>query len=303
MAQNDWSWVDSIIRTVLAEHDGVAKMSMFVAAGLKNKQVAAALGRGVLDRPRDAWYVDPDLPWQGKHAVRTGGVLTCVSATESFGLPVPPGSHLKLHVLVPENSARVRDHRNKHHYVVPGEDRDVKTHWVRNGRRYRGWRTPLVDTLISLEHCVDEAWWIAALDAARRCPRDGSPLLSDDGWADLCARVPRRLRRALRLVDPRCESPIETVLRLGLIRRGIGPFLLQYSPDERRRVDFLLGARLIVEADGVAYHDPEADAIRDAAFRSLGYIVLRFSYERIVFDLEAVLDEIAEALATLEGAF
>jgi very-short-patch-repair endonuclease len=203
-------------------------------------------------------------------------------------------------VLVPLNSARIRHHKDKHHYVVPGEDRDVEVHWSKVGRTYRGWRTPLIDTLLLLADCVPLDWWIAAIDAAVHQPRDGGDrLLSEEGYDDFAGRVPRRLQRALRLVDGRADSPLETLLRLGLIRRGIGPFVPQFSPDGRREVDLLVGRWLIVEADGEAFHEPEKDRIRDAFFRRLGYVVLRFSYDRIVHDLDRVLDEIEEALASL----
>jgi very-short-patch-repair endonuclease len=64
-------------------------------------------------------------------------------------------------------------------------------------------------------------------------------------------------------------------------------------------VDFLVGSRLIVEADGEAFHDPIKDAVRDRVLTALGYRVLRFSYDRIVHDLDAVLDEIEAALSVL----
>ena len=301
--QNDWRAVDAQVMQVLDAHDGVAKMAMFTAAGLTNLQVASALARGVVDRPRNGWYCRPDIPWEGKHAIRVGGVLSCVSATDSFGLPTPPGSYQRLHVLIPLNSARVRHHRSKHLYVVPGQDREVTVHWSTVGRSYRGWRTPLIDTLLLLGDCVSVEWWIAALDAATHRPREGEPLLSPEEFTDFVSRVPKRLRGALELVDARAESPLETLIRLGLVRRSILDFTPQFSPDGWRAVDLLVGRRLIVEADGDAFHDPEKDAIRDAAFRALGYTVLRFRYDRIVNDIEAVLDEIEAALRLLEPSF
>lgn len=302
MLQEDWRAAEALARDVLARNDGVAKMSTFRDAGLSNRQVAALHAQGLFDRPRNGWYVDPALSWQAKHAVRVGGILSCVSATDSFGLPTPPGSHRRLHVLVPLNSARVRHNRDKRHYVVPGEDHEVEVHWSTVGRAYRGWRTPLVDTLLLLVDCVPLEWWIAALDAALHRPRDGDPLLSAEDYAALADRVPRRLRKALRLIDPSAGSPLETLLRLGLVRRGIGPLTPQFSPDGRRFVDFLVGERLIVEADGAGFHDPDTDAERDRCFRGLNYTILRFSYDRIVHDLEAVLDEIEAALLSLAAS-
>lgn len=301
--ENDWTKVDAIVARVLDAHDGVAKMAMFKAADLTNLQVASALGRAVVERPRNGWYCRPDIPWEGKHAIRVGGVLSCVSAADSFGLPTPPRSYQRLHVLVPLNSARIRHHRSKHLYVVPGQDGEVTTHWSTAGRSYQGWRTPLIDTLLLLGDCVPVEWWIAALDAALHRPRDGEPLLTEAEYANFISRVPKRLRAALELVDARAESPLETLVRLGLVRRGIRNITPQFSPDGWQAVDLLVGKRLIVEADGAAFHDPEKDAIRDAAFRSLGYVVLRFGYDRIVNDIEGVIDEIEAALREIEPSF
>lgn len=296
----DWSAADATARAVLAANDGVAKMKTFLAAGLTNRQVGGIHARGVIERPRDAWYVDPGLSWQAKCAIRVGGVLGCVSSVESFGLPTPPWKGRDIHVVVPTNSARLRHHRDKHHYVVPGEDVEVTIHWAKQGRTYVGWRAPLVDALLSLADCVPLEWWIAALDAALHRPRlGGEPIMSPAQYEELVARLPRRLRRHLRLIDPRMESPLETLLRLAMLFHGIVGVVPQFSPDGVREVDFLVHGRVIVEADGVAFHDPVKDAQRDAYLRSLGYVVLRFSYEQITRDIEGVLSDIEAALAAL----
>lgn len=296
---DDWTAVDGLVTHVLRRFDGVAPLRAFAAAGLEPGQVASAYRRGVLERPRKGWYVDPELPWQAKCAIRAGGLLSCVSAADSFGLPVPTDVRRFVHVLLPGNAPRVRHHRDRRHYVVPGEDREVVRHWSVADGTPAGWRTGLVDTLLQLADCVPIEWWIAALDAALHRPRDGEPLLSPEDWDTLRDRVPERLRPALTLVDPSAESVLETLLRLGMGRRGITPVIAQFSPHPAHRVDFLIGSRLIVEADGAAFHDPEKDAIRDAVLRGLGYRVLRFDYRRITTDLDAVLDEIEAALSVV----
>lgn len=297
MENSDWTRVDALAREVLRRSGGVTKRSSLIDAGVTGKQAGALLGRGILERPRSGWYVDPTLPWQAKHAVRVGGVLDCVSAVDSFGLPVPSRARRRLHVRVPANSARRRHHRDKRHYVVPGEDREVEVHWAADPGAPAGWRVPLVDALLQLADCVPVDWWIAALDSARHRPRGGEPILSDEGWADLLDRLPRRLRREIGLVDPRAESVIESLLRLGLVRRGLPIVDLQFWPDPRHRVDLLLPGKLIIEADGAEWHDPAADMLRDAFLRGLGYRVLRFSADRIINHIDEVLDEIAAALA------
>jgi very-short-patch-repair endonuclease len=299
MQRDDWSEPERLARRVLDDHGGAARLAAFLAAGLTEHQVAALRWRGFLERPRSGWYVDPALPWTAKHAIRVGGVLSCVSACDSFGLPVPVGSRRQVHVMLPGNAPRVRHHRDRRRYVVPGEDREVVRHWsIRDGTP-KGWRTSLVETLVELAECVPLDWWVAALDAAFHTPRDGEPMLRGADLQRLRELVPKRLRAALDLIDPSAESCIETLLRLAMLRRGIAPITSQFVPHPAHRADFLVGGRLIVEADGEAFHDKEADRVRDEHLRSLGYRVLRFTYFEIVYGMEAVLDRIEAELAAL----
>jgi very-short-patch-repair endonuclease len=299
MPLGDWSAADAIAKQVLADHCGVARINAFLSAGLTRHQVAAIFRRGLMERPRNAWFVDPEIPWEGKHAVRVGGVLACVSAAEAWGLPVPPDRNRRLHVAVASGASHLRHNRDRTWEVKAGDDAEVQLHWTALLRPAVGWRTSLVDTLLQLVDCVPEEWFVAALDAALHQPWEGEPILSNADYETFAGLLPRRKRRLLRLVNPLAGSCLETLLRLGLERRAIGPVTLQFSPDGRRFVDLLVGDRLIVEADGEAFHDPAQDAVRDAFFQALGYVVLRFSYEEIVFHLDEVLDRIVDALAHL----
>jgi very-short-patch-repair endonuclease len=300
MAGTDWGALDERAREVLRLHRGVAHVAAFDAAGITRRQVAALRGRGVLERPRIGWYVDPALPWQAKRAVRVGGVADCITAAALWGLPVPPDSHRVLHVHVAEHEGPLRHNRDRTWVLRSVEDDgEVKVHrGVRREPTVEA-RSGLVDTLLVLAGCVPLDWFVAALDAARHVPRGGRPLLDDDDYKRLIAQMPSRLSSVVDLVDAGAESCLETLLRLGMLRRGIAPVALQAQVHPRHRVDFLVGDRLVVEADGEAFHDAEADRIRDAELVAQGYFVLRFSYLRIVTELDAVLDEIEQALAAL----
>lgn len=303
---NDWTAVAELARTVLSRRGGVAKTAHLLDAGITALQVGGLRTRGFIERPRSGWFVLPELHWRAKCAIRVGGVLTCVSACDLLGIPVPPGSHTKTHVMLPGNAPRVRHHRSSRLYVVPGEDTEVARHWSKKDGTPVGWCTDLVGTLVELAECVPRDWWIAAVDAALHRPRDGgSPLLSEEDLHRLRELLPEIVRQSLDLVDPLAESCLETLIRLGLVRRGIGPLVLQFRPDasgwRAYEADIRVGERLLVEADGEAYHDPDHDAIRDAYLRSLGFVVLRFRYEEIVNDIESVLDRIEAALRTVES--
>ncbi|WP_270366002.1 DUF559 domain-containing protein [Microbacterium algeriense] len=69
------------------------------------------------------------------------------------------------------------------------------------------------------------------------------------------------------------------------------------------RVDFVLGDRLILEADGDENHGSPTrrhiDRIRDAAASRLGYETLRFDYAQIVHDWPTVQAAVLGALHRL----
>lgn len=296
----NWDELDARARAVLAAHDGIVHVTAFDGAGITRRQVSALQGRRVIERVRTGWYVDPDQPWQIKHAVRFGRTAACVTAAVLWGLPVPPAAHRVLHVVVDPHGSHFRHNRDARWVLALVEDdAEVEPHWGTCHDAFIAGRTSLVDTLLMLVGCVSTDWFVAALDAALHVPRGGVALLSANEFARFASLLPGRKRALLSQIDALAESCLETLLRLALLRRGITDFVLQAVPHPAYRVDFLLRGRLIVEVDGAAYHDPEQDRIRDDILRSLGYVVLRFPYDRIVGDLDAVLDEIEAALALL----
>jgi len=300
MPPMDWTAVTAIAIAVLLHREGVAHVSAFLAAGLTRHQVAALFRQGVLLRPRIGWYADPALPLDSVRAVRVGGVLGAVSAAASYGLPVPEGADAVLHVSLEDNAGRLRHSRNRTRHVAAGEEDGVRRHWLPRLEPVRGHRVAVVDALLQLAGCVPFEWFVAALDQAMRAPRGGSALIGGASLGRLRSALPARLREACDLADGRAESPIETIVRLGLVRLGI-PFDLQVWMLPYHRVDFLIGGWLVVEVDGKRYHASdeqfEADRERDALFAAWGYRVLRFSYRQVVEDLPSVLDVIAAVVA------
>ncbi|HEY0259958.1 MAG TPA: DUF559 domain-containing protein [Lacisediminihabitans sp.] len=96
--------------------------------------------------------------------------------------------------------------------------------------------------------------------------------------------MPRGRRGRLDAAGRLSESGGESLLKFGLLEAEVG-FRQQVTIAGAGRVDFLIGRRLVVEADGAAFHTSreafEEDRRRDAALSSAGYHVLRFSYTQI----------------------
>jgi len=84
-----------------------------------------------------------------------------------------------------------------------------------------------------------------------------------------------------------------------MVRGGIGPVVPQFWTTPHHRVDLLVLGRLVVEADGAQFHDPEEDALRDALLARLGYRVIRFTYDEIVFHIDDVLARVRAELEDL----
>ncbi|MFC7457383.1 endonuclease domain-containing protein [Brachybacterium sp. GCM10030267] len=92
-------------------------------------------------------------------------------------------------------------------------------------------------------------------------------------------------RQAIFPVNAGSESGTETIVRRSLERRGIATRSQVRIPGVGR-VDLLIGEKLIIECDSLAYHaDPEKyrqDRERDLAAKRLGYTVVRLTYEQVI---------------------
>lgn len=113
------------------------------------------------------------------------------------------------------------------------------------------------------------------------------------------------LHRTLRLADPRCESVLESALRVLLAEAGLPAPLTQYvirgGGRFLARVDFCWPApRLVVEADGRRWHDPAdtraVDRRRANACAAFGWRILRFTWSDVLHDPAYVVSSVRQAL-------
>jgi very-short-patch-repair endonuclease len=120
------------------------------------------------------------------------------------------------------------------------------------------------------------------------------------------ARRGSALHRAVVLADPRSGSVLESALRVLLAQHGLAPPEAQYvirgGGRFVARVDFCWPAlRLIVEADGRRWHDPEDartfDRRRANECASYGWRVLRFTWAEVLHEPAYVVACVRRALA------
>jgi very-short-patch-repair endonuclease len=93
--------------------------------------------------------------------------------------------------------------------------------------------------------------------------------------------------------DPGSESGTETIIRLRLRATGIHLRTQVVIPGVGR-VDLLVGDRLIIEADSREHHlaKYQTDRTRDRVATGLGYVVIRLTYEDVVYRWGVVFGDI-----------
>lgn len=265
---------------VLTSLGGAASWRTLIRGGVTDGDLRGAVRRGQVRTVSRGRYALPQAPGDLVTAGRAGGQLTCVSAALSAGLPVlqPP---VVPHVAVPRNRSAPCG--------------DLVAH--RSGTSGTGLVVPLAIALVAALRCLSLVNAVVLVDAAvnRRLVSVSALSARLRGPGSVSARI------ALAAVDGRAESMLETVLRLGLRRAGL-PVVSQAWVAGIGRVDFLIGGWLVVEVDGFAFHssrtDYREDRRRGNALVADGYVLLRFSYEDVMFRLDEV---IAQVLATYEA--
>ncbi|MFK0403836.1 endonuclease domain-containing protein [Microbacterium sp. NPDC090225] len=156
---------------------------------------------------------------------------------------------------------------------------------------------PVDEVLLHLYRCRGDEAFFTSLESALRQRKVTS-------LARLRSRLPASARWLVDLARSDADSGLESLLRLRLHILGIR-LECQISITGVGRVDFVIGGRLILEADGAEHHDGRAarhrDLRRDAAASALGYESLRFDYALIVHDWPVVSAAIVSALVRAGG--
>ena len=240
------------------------------------------VAEGRLVRLRRGRFVAGTAPDELQEAGHLGGRLDCVSLLALLGVFVRAsgGPHLQFEA----GSSR-----------LPVRPEGVAAHWRRSDEATTSLTTDLVGALVQACRCQAPRDAIASLDSAWH-----QGLVNEAAIDAVFARLPRRYRRLRRLVDPRAESGIETLVRLML--RALGCRVdLQVRIDGVGRVDLIANGWLIVECDSRAHHrDWDAhrrDRRRDLAAAAQGYTTVRVLAEDVLWRYEEVLTQLKAALS------
>lgn len=250
-------------------------------ARLRQRVSRRALERAVRDgavlRPAPGPYALPGCPPDVLAAAAVSGVRSCHSAAAAWGLDLisPPRQP---HVTTRRGSRATWPAAVTHHRDVPDVDG----------------LTDVVTTVLDCLRCLPRRTALVPLDSALR-----RGLLSAEDLQTAAKSLNRNdpRRPSLRLADPACGSPLETVARIDLLDEGY-PVETQQFVEGVGWVDFLIDGWLVVEVDGYQFHaDPKAfanDRRRDAELRARGLTVLRFTYEQVLNRSQWVLSMVRQ---------
>jgi very-short-patch-repair endonuclease len=237
---------------------------------------------GALVRLSRGWYAVPHVQAPLRSAVQAGGRLSCVSALAWHGVWTRAHS---VHISVPHGA---------HRGLMPA----LVVHW-------RHMPAPTGATLVEGARDAFEQFAACGSDLDVIIAADSALNLGLLSRADVRRTLERtrRGRRVLARVDGRAESGTETIVRVALRARRI-KLRTQVAIAGVGRVDMVVGDRLVIEVDGQDWHDRpstfEEDRRRDAALVAKGFVVMRYSYKRVMFDLDGVLTEILAVIGRRE---
>jgi very-short-patch-repair endonuclease len=272
----------------------VATRSQLLAAGATPRDLTSAVRGRRLLRVREGYYALPDADPMLLQAVRIGGRLGCVSALQRHGVWTPP--HSFPHVAVNPNASRLRSPRDRFRALETQNRDGCEVHWAAapDTDDASVHTCGIVNALAQAVRCQPAEFAIAALDSALY-----QRLVSAGQIAAMFATLPKRFTPLRSLIEPKCMSGIETIIRLSLIDLNV-PFEVQVRFDGVGVVDFVVAGCVIVEVDGREYHEGEVptarDYARDAELAARGYTVVRLNYRQVMFERGLAIAAIVGAL-------
>lgn len=263
----------------LHAHGGVC--TMYAARERLPRDTIDAMRGTTLWSPMRGWLALVGVRDDVTAALQHGGVASCVTAFRKHGLWMPHGpQHLHIRVNRETHSARVDAAEHARGVTVH------RMHMRLPDQRPSHGVDPVLAALAVASGCIGAEELVAAADSALL-----AGLVTKEDVHALAAMLPRRKRRALELVSDRSGSGTESIVAAMLRRHRIG-FVQQAELVRGQLVDFLVGSSLVIEIDSLAWHGSRAqmatDRRRDAALMRMGYRVLRFTYEQVLFEREFV---------------
>lgn len=232
---------------------------------------------------RRTWLMTASAPPDLRAAAQSGARVACVSLARARRWWMPDTADPRRHLSRPPKAKSIP--------IAPG---DVM-HWSKPvaPSSAHSLHESIEDALAHIAVCLPHEEARTIWESAIRIERLSVAALRRVGWTT---------RAAARMAEEASDLSDSGVESIFLIR--LGPWGLPIRQQvvlAGRRVDFLIGERLVVQVDGHAYHSSAADRARDAAhdaeLQLRGFHVLRFTYAQVLHDWPAVERVIARSIA------
>ncbi|MGO2141351.1 MAG: DUF559 domain-containing protein [Leucobacter sp.] len=252
-----------MINRILSKHGGIIRSSELIARGVTRYRVQQEVAAGRLIRFKKGWLAAPTADPQLIAAASAGLTLSCVTQAQRLGLWVRKSPDTG-HFSVPRPGSERRPPDSVLHYHAPIVPRG---------------RFALVDeienVLALVAQCEPFEDAVATWDSALN-----KKLVDRAGLEHL--PLPAASKRVLEATDPFADSGLESYVRVRLSWLRL-PIVSQ-AWLVGRRVDFLIGSRLVVQIDGGHHVGPQRtdDIEHDAQLKLRGYTVIRVSYTQIM---------------------
>jgi very-short-patch-repair endonuclease len=277
---------------LIRANGGAISVARLHAAGATVADLRASVRDGRIVRVRPGWVALPDAPFEVIGAVRVGGALTGNSVAKLHGLWLLDDE--RLHVRVPPTASRLR---SPHDRSVPLDARGhgVCVHYRtvagKDERGARPARDGLVTAVAEMFQCAGAVPAMIALESALN-----RGAVQMQAIEQLRAALPAWVGRCLDDVSCDSDSGLETIARMLMRRLRVG-VRAQVAIADVRRVDLLVGDRLVLELDGRAFHsgdDFDRDRRQDLELALRGYLVVRVSYRMVVEDWDVTQRSLRE---------
>lgn len=264
----------------MRQHHGIAHTRNLREAGFTKHAVLRAVDAGMLERVHRSWLVADHCSSARRAAAEVSGRVTCVTAAREQGLWTPDVEGT--HIWVPSTASR----NTRLGRVL---------HWARGPVPVAPFAVdePILNVLFHVARCLDPKPAATVWESALRKNAVTLPQLRLTKWHSSAAT------EVLARVGTGSDSGLETIFLR--IAQSCGVPVQQQVLIDGHPVDALIGELLVVQLDGFEFHgkakDRRRDLRQDARLVLLGYTVLRFDYQQIMFDMHYVQQTILNAIA------
>lgn len=256
---------------------GIVPTRALRAAGFSDHAIRQALATRQIYRVRKGWVATRDVDPAVIRAVRAHGVLTCLSEAIRRGLwAINDG---QIHIAARKHAGGIKSTGCVVHWAEPAIPRhpDVAADSLENCLLLVADCQPHERAVVIWESAMNKA--LVTAESMGRLP------------------LSRRARAVLATATPWSDSGLESIAMTRL--RFLDVRILQQIVIAGRPVDLLIGDRLVVQIDGGHHVGPQRDKdiAHDALLITMGYVVIRVSYDQVVNHWPEVQHRIMQAVA------